>query len=110
MLRKTPMKASKGKGPNAMERRHFDRVAQLGCLVCRGPATIHHVTARVEGGRIARSHKLVTPLCALHHQVIFGPRESVEALGHGGFFRTYGIDLLAEAERLWAESERKEAA
>ena len=33
----------------------------------------------------------------------FGPRESVEALGHAGFKERYGIDLLEEAERLWRE-------
>lgn len=43
---------------------------------------------------------LVVPLCPVHHQIQWGPRESVEALGHGGFYRVYGIDLLAEAERI----------
>lgn len=33
-----------------------------------------------------------------------GPRESVEALGHHGFYERYGIDLLAMADRLWGES------
>lgn len=42
----------------------------------------------------------VVPLCPRHHQIQHGPRESVEALGHGGFTETYGIDLLAWATRL----------
>lgn len=88
----------------------MDRVAAMGCCVCGGAATIHHVTAKVEGGRISRSHRLVAPLCPRHHQIIFGPRESVEALSHRGFFAEYGIDLLALAEMLWASSERSEAA
>lgn len=79
-------------------------VATLPCLVpgCPHPVTIHHVTGSAHGGRISRSHKRIVPLCPRHHQVQFGPRESVEALGHRGFAITYGIDLLAEAERLWA--------
>jgi hypothetical protein len=66
--------------------------------------TLHHVSATIHGGRITRSHKLVVPLCPKHHQIQHGPRESVEALGHGGFHITYGVDLLAAAERLWKET------
>jgi hypothetical protein len=29
-------------------------------------------------------------------------------LGHRGFYQEHGIDLLAEAERLWADSEAME--
>lgn len=36
--------------------------------------------------------------------------ESVEALGHRGFFQEGGIDLLAEAERLWDESQERRTA
>lgn len=116
MLRKTPLKASKGKGPTAMERRHFDRVAQQGCLVCGGEATIHHVTGYADRmGRFPRSHQCVVPLCPTHHQAVFDHAsmpQSVERLGHRGFYQEHGIDLLAEATRLWAESmeaERKAA-
>ena len=88
----------------------MDRVAALPCLVCARKATVHHVTASIHGGRLTRRHDRVVPLCPVHHQVIYGPRESVEALGHRGFYHTYGIDLLAEAERLWSESEERIAA
>jgi hypothetical protein len=92
------------KPPTAQERRHMDRVAALGCLVCGSPATLHHVTARADApGRLTRSHKRVVPLCPRHHQIQHGPRESVEAVGHRGFYTMHGIDLLAEAERLWAQ-------
>lgn len=97
-------------GKTAAEQRHMDRVAAMGCLVSGKPATLHHVTASIHGGRIARSHKRVVPLAPEYHQIQFGPQTSVEALGHGGFFATYGIDLLAEADRLWAESVKLEAA
>jgi len=87
------------KAPTAAERRHMARVAAMPCLVCGGPSTVHHVTS--DGyKRITRSNMLVTPLCPMHHQIQHGPRESVEALGHRGFAITYGIDLLAEAQRI----------
>lgn len=88
------------------EKRHIERIAALPCIACLkpGPSTVHHVTASIHGGRIARSHKRVVPLCPEHHQIQHGPRESVEALGHGGFYRRHGVDLLREADRLWEES------
>jgi len=69
--------------------------------------TLHHVSASIHGGRITRSHKLVTPLCPVHHQAVFDSASmpvSVELLGHGGFYQEHGIDLLGVAERLWAET------
>lgn len=91
------------KAPSAAEKRHMGRVAEMGCLVCGAPATVHHVTASIHGGRISRSHERIVPLCPVHHQVIYGPRESVEALGHAGFYAAYGIDLLREAQKLWRQ-------
>ena len=88
------------KQPTKAERERWTAIIERGCLVCGAAATIHHVTASIHGGRITRRHDRVVGLCPVHHQIQHGPRESVEALGHGGFFRTYGIDLLAEAERL----------
>lgn len=82
------------------ERRHMERIAQMPCLVCGAQSTVHHVTAGIHGGRVSRRNDRVVPLCPRHHQIQHGPKESVEALGHGGFFHTYGIDLMAEAERL----------
>lgn len=106
-IKQVRVKPKAGAGPNAAERQHMDRVAALPCLVrgdCAGRVTLHHVSS--DGyKRIARSHQRVTPLCERHHQIQHGPRESVEALGHGGFTERYGIDLLAEADRLWHETE-----
>lgn len=98
------MKEKAGAAPTAEEKRHMDRVAGLPCLVCGVmPVTLHHVSS--DGTkRIARSHKLVTPLCPRHHLIQHGPRESVEALGHAGFYREHWVHLLVEAERLWAET------
>ena len=97
------MKPKASAPPDAEEARHLARVATLGCLVCGQPSTVHHVTASIHGGRISRSHKLVVPLCPAHHQHDHGLM-SVERLGHAGFYRHWGIDLLQVARRLWGES------
>ena len=86
--------------PQALRDFH-DWVASLGCLVCGAAATLHHVSGYADRpGRFSRDEWLVTPLCPKHHLIQHGPRESVEALGHQGFFLAYGVDLLAEAMRL----------
>lgn len=97
-------KPKAGAPPNAAERRHMDRVASLGCLLSGEPATLHHVSSTIEGGRIARSHQRVVPLAPRYHLIQHGPKESVEAVGHRGFYLMHGIDLLAEADRLWKET------
>lgn len=99
------MKPKAGAPPTEEEARHIARVRSLPCLVpdCRSPATAHHVSSTIHGGRIARSHRRVCPLCRAHHQHDYG-RESVERLSHRGFYERFGIDLLAEADRLWQES------
>lgn len=100
LARTAPMKQSRRKAPTAAERRHLALVAAMPCLVCGAASTVHHVTS--DGyQRLSRSHERVAPLCPRHHMIQFGSRESVEALGHGGFQATYGIDLLAEANQLW---------
>jgi hypothetical protein len=99
-MRRTPMRAKPKRRVTNAELRHLGRVAAMGCLVCGKGATVHHVTASIHGGRITRSHFLTVPLCPTHHLIQHGPRESVEALGHRGFYETYGIDLLAEAKRI----------
>lgn len=87
----------------------MERVAAMPCLVSGQRATVHHVTGYADRmGRFARSHRLVVPLAPEYHQTVHDPRAadpiSVEGLSHQGFFRKYGIDLRAEAERLWEES------
>lgn len=99
------MKPKAATPPTAKERAHMERVAKLPCLVCGDGSTVHHVTGSSHVmGRLPRSHELVVPLCPVHHQIQHGPKESVEALGHRGFFKMHKIDLLAEAEFLRLES------
>ena len=93
------------KQPTKAERDHMARVAGLGCLVCGArPVVVHHVVGSAHTmGRLPKRHDRVAPLCKRHHDVQHGPRESVHAIGHQGFYAVYGIDLLAEAERLAIE-------
>lgn len=102
-MKRSPMKLKPRKQPTAEERRHIERVAAMPCLVSGEAATVHHVTASIHGGRLSRSHQRIVPLAPRYHLIQHGPRESVEALGHRGFYLTHEIDLLAEAERLWEE-------
>lgn len=103
LKRKTPLRA-KPKQKTAQARRYHAHIASLGCLVCGGAAAIHHVSARADApGRITRNDMLVVPLCPRHHQIQHGPHESVEAIGHQGFYRMHGIDLYAEAKRFAAD-------
>lgn len=83
----------------------MDRVAGLPCLVSgKRPVTLHHVTGYADRmGRFSRSHRLIVPLAPEYHLIQHGPRSSVEALGHRGFYDAHGVDLLAEAR--WLEQE-----
>jgi hypothetical protein len=82
---------------------HLARVATLPCLACgNGPVEVHHVVGYADkAGRAPKRDDRVTPLCVLHHN---GGAWSVHANSHQGFFRLFDIDLMAEAERLWEES------
>ncbi len=88
--------------PTAAERRHYDWVASLPCVACGvRPVTLHHPTAYADRiGRVSRSNRRVVPLCAPHHLIQHGPKESVEALNHRGFYERHGVDLMAQATRL----------
>lgn len=103
MLRRTPLKA-KPKRKTAEARRYHEYIAGLPCLVCgQYGVQIHHVTASIHGGRISRNDFLVVPLAPQYHQIQHGPRTSVEALSHRGFYEAYGIDLEQEATKLAVE-------
>jgi len=61
----------KGRNPTSKEKKHMDRVSQLGCIVCRlqgfygVPAEIHHI----EGKTKLDTHFKVLPLCFEHHRM-----------------------------------------
>ena len=77
----------------AAERKYMNRVAELGCLVCRRmgyegtPAQLHHPRAGTGAGRRA-SHFDVIPLCPEHHM----GKTGLHGLGTKGFPKHYGYD------------------
>lgn len=86
--------------PTAEEHRHIERVAALGCLVCRRPANVHHVM-KAPGKVRRRDHRFIAPLCADHHQ----GNEGVHGLGsEKAFLARWGIDLMTWC--LWAWDKR----
>ena len=122
LKRKTPLRAKpasakrtlkrRGAAKSAAEKRHLDRIAAMRCLLCKrpGPSTVHHVRHKItRSGTFARDHKRTVPLCVACHQHDHG-KESVERVHEAGIYERTGIDLWAEAERLWEESCRVELA
>ena len=90
--------ARKRNTATAAEKRHMGRVAAMGCLVCRSPASVHHIM-HAPGKATRRDHRWIVPLCRAHHQDRWG----VHGLGSERAFQEhYGIDLLAEAQRIAA--------
>lgn len=91
---------------SAATKRHKDRVAGLGCCICRmlgygeTPPDLHHL--REGQGMSQRApDMLVIPLCREHHQGDTG----LHGLGTREFERRYKVtelDLLAETLELLA--------
>lgn len=81
------------------DRKHLDRVARLGCVLCdhlglgATPAQVHHIREG-QGMSQRASHFLTVPLCPAHHT----GQQGLHGLGVRAFERTYGLtelDLLA---------------
>jgi hypothetical protein len=70
------------------EKEHYDKVARLGCSLCRhlgygeSPACLHHI--RRAG---IRAKSPIIPLCPQHHT---GDR-GIHGMGRKSFEREYGI-------------------
>ena len=86
---------------NKEEKKHYAKIAQLGCSLCRHlgygetPCEIHHI--RRFGGK--RENAEVIGLCPEHHRGNTG----VHGLGRKGFESRYGIDeqtLLLQTKQL----------
>jgi len=61
--------------PNASEREHMQKVAELGCVACYvlsgmwgTPAAIHHISGSRRTAANPEPHKQVLGLCGAHHQ------------------------------------------
>jgi hypothetical protein len=69
------------------EKKHYDKVARLGCILClkQGnegtPAELHHIR---RAGK--RSNAPVIPLCPYHHR---GSNTSIHGMGRKQFERVY---------------------
>ena len=48
------------------EKRYMARVAELGCIICGGPAELHHPTG--QGMWLRAKNTDVIPLCHPHHR------------------------------------------
>ncbi len=76
---------------NKNEKKHLNRVAELGCMVCRRmgyegtPCEIHHIRSGQGWGR--SSHFQTIGLCPEHHR----GKTGVHGLGTKGFVRHYGF-------------------
>lgn len=89
---------------SAVARKYHDRVAAMGCIVCRNlgqgqtPAAIHHIRAG-QGMAQRADDFLVIPLCPLHHQ-LGGQGVAIHA-GQKQWESLYGteMDLLAQTIR-----------
>ena len=74
---------------NKAEKKHYDKVARLGCSLCRHlgygetPCEIHHIR---RFGK--RENAEIIGLCPEHHRGNTG----VHGLGRKGFESRYGID------------------
>jgi len=89
--------------PTKAEKKHWDRVASLGCIACRQDGihnphvSIHHIDGRTKPG----AHMRVLGLCGPHHQT---GGESAPAIHpwKARFTAKYGTeaDLLAQTLRL----------
>lgn len=84
---------------SAAGKRHLDRVASIGCVLCRHlgtpgtPAEIHHLREG-QGAAQRGSDWTAVPLCPEHHRGASG----VHGLGVRGFAARYKLDELGLLE------------
>jgi hypothetical protein len=83
------------------ERQHYARLAELGCIICRRPAEIHHPRAGTGMGLKAKWQTAI-PLCPEHHRGLDHPRTASIHLDKSNFIQLYGTEaeLLAKVQAL----------
>ncbi|MCK5603611.1 recombinase [Candidatus Pacearchaeota archaeon] len=103
----------KGKTPNKANKRRFDVISQIGCVVCKkhlrvfSPPEIHHI----DGRKSQEAHKKTIGLCFHHHR---GGEDGQEYTSRhpskAAFERRYGSEkhLLAYQDRLIRKHEGQE--
>ena len=72
------------------ERQHLSKVAELGCIICRMPAEIHHARHGMGMGQ-RNSHFNAIPLCPNHHRT-GGHGVAIHA-GQKTFEANFGTEL-----------------
>lgn len=84
------------------ERKFLDRVAAMGCLICRklgypdSPACIHHQRSGVGKAQRASNYQVI-PLCHFHHQ----GQEGIHHMGLRAWEKHFGItevELVAQVQ------------
>jgi len=73
--------------------KYLDFVREQGCLVCKRPASAHHLTTVSP-----RDDRWVVPLCPEHHQHGKG---AIHAIGWKMFEEQHNLDLEQIAQELW---------
>ena len=82
-------------------RAYLGFVAEQPCIVTgERPVIVHHLTS-LGHGRITRNDRYVVPLVERLHAV--GKTNAVHEIGWENFECVHGVDLVAEAERIWEE-------
>jgi hypothetical protein len=69
-MKRSPMRPYHPKQRTKAEKAHHEAVAALGCVVCGGPAEVHHLKHDPITGQhmTRRVHRYVIPLCPMHHR------------------------------------------
>lgn len=86
---------AKKKSATKAEKKHMDKVQQLGCIACQKigffgtPAEIHHIRTGIGKGQRASNYQ-VLPLCPHHHR-------------HGGHGEAFHSGPKAWQERFGSE-------
>jgi hypothetical protein len=126
MLRRSPLKAKrdtprrnegrvqhgrvKGRATDktAEEARYLGLVASLGCLICGGPANVHHLMHCPDKVK-RRDHRRVAPLCRDHHQGDYGVHGK-HCGSERAFLGVWGVDLVRWATAAWEWRNEPDAA
>jgi len=98
MLPKAP-KHGRTKAKRKAYPQHLQYVREAGCLICKRPASAHHLTTHTP-----RDDRFTVPLCPDHHQ---WNTNCIHAIGHQQFERSHRLDLEKIAKDLWERGPRK---
>lgn len=93
------------------EKQHMDKVARLGCIICRKEgnplvaAELHHIREMTGMGRRA-SHLEVIPLCPRHHRIgkesfHYSSRNFSKKWGSQRDLLNETLQLLESEDELW---------